>query len=244
MMGTERLPPGLTPPEVVILAGPFGSGKTEVAINLAIRWADLCPTYLADLDVVTPYFRSRDARAALAEAGVRVLSPAGDAAVYDVPVFAADVGEVLSDTAAGLVIDVGGQPHGAGVLIHWREALRARNANLCLVVNPRRPGADSAEAAAQLAVELADAAGLALSGIIANGNLGPQTSAADVAIGVAQAAELEKLLGVPTLMVCCPQHLVEEAGRAVRGLPVMDLRLYMRPVWEPPTADQSKRTLS
>jgi len=227
---------------VAILAGPFGSGKTEVAINLAIRWAELCTTYLADLDIVTPYFRSRDARAALTQAGIHVLSPVGDAGVYDAPVLPMVVGEAVNDTDSGLVIDVGGQPHGAGVLAHWREALRARNANLYLVVNPRRPGANSAAAAADLGARVADATGLLLSGIIANGNLGRQTTAADVVVGVEQATELEELLNVPTLMVCCPQHLVEEANRAARGLPVMGLRFYMRPVWERTTT--SKRTPS
>ncbi len=241
-MGTEGLPPVLTPPGVAILAGPFGSGKTEIAINLAIRWAGSCRTCLADLDIVTPYFRSRDARAALTQAQVRVLSPGGDAEVYDAPVLPAAVGEAVNDAGVGLVIDVGGQPHGAGVLAHWREALRARNANLCLVVNPRRPGADSAEVAAELGARVAEATGLPLSGIIANGNLGPQTTAADVRVGVQQATALEKLLDVPTLMVCCPQHLAEEANQAARGLPVMGLRLYMRPVWEETTT--SKRTPS
>lgn len=231
-METEALPAGLTPPAVAILAGPFGSGKTEIAINLARRWARTCPTHLADLDVVTPYFRSRDARAALTEAGVHVLSPGGQAEVYDVPALPTDVAAALTDAEVGVIVDIGGQPHGAGVLVHWREALRARSAKLCLVTNPRRPGAVLGSEVAELGARISGAAGLPISAIIANGNLGRETTMADVLAGLEQAQELEALLRVPTWLVCCPSHLVEECGRAARGLAVMGLHFYMRPAWE------------
>ena len=234
-MRTEALPAALTPPGVAILAGPFGSGKTEIAINLALQWAGRCTTYLADLDVVTPYFRSRDARAALTEAGVRVLSPGGQADVYDVPALPAETGSVLGDAGAGLIIDVGGQPHGAGVLVHWREALRARTAKLCLVVNPRRPGAESAGDVADLGTRISQAAGLPLAGLIANGNLGPATTAADVSAGMAQARQLEARLDVPIYVVCCALPPVEECEQLAEGLPVLGLSRYMRPAWEAPT---------
>jgi len=233
-MGTEALPDALTPPGVVILAGPFGSGKTEIAINLALQWAGRCATYLADLDIVTPYSRSRDARAALTEAGVHVLSPGGPADVYDLPVLPRDVGKVLSNTEAGLIIDVGGQPHGAGVLTHWREALRARTAKLYLVVNPRRPGAESADDVADLGIRISRAAGLPLAGIVANGNLGPATTAADVSAGIAQARQLEARLDVPVHVVCCALSSVEECKEVAEGLPVLGLSRYMRPAWESP----------
>jgi hypothetical protein len=230
-MATDRLPPGLEPPGVLILAGPFGSGKTEIAINLAERWARECPTYLADLDVVTPYYRSRDAGASLLKAGVRLLSPGGDAGAYDVPVLSSDVGRALADRQSGLVVDVGGQPHGAGVLLHWREPLLARQARTCLVVNPRRPGVASAHEVAKLAEAIAGATGLPMTGLIANGNLGPRTAAQDVAAGVAQARELEAHLGVPTLAVCCAAHLAGECAQVGDGLPILTLSFHMRPPW-------------
>lgn len=234
-MRTEALPAPLAPPGVVILAGPFGSGKTEIAINLALRWAGLCTTYLADLDVVTPYFRSRDARATLREANVRVLSPGGQADVHDMPALPAETGSVLGDADAGLIIDVGGQPNGAGVLVHWREALRARAAKLCLVVNPRRPGAESADDVADLAIQISQAAGLPLAGVIANGNLGPATTVADVAAGIGLARQLEARLDVPIHVVCCALPSVEKCEEVAEGLPVLGLSRYMRPAWEAPT---------
>ncbi len=230
-MGTDQLPPALAPPGVLILAGPFGSGKTEIAINLALRWARDCPTYLADLDVVTPYYRSRDAGAALARAGVEVLSPEGDAGAYDVPVLSSDVGRALGHQESGLVIDVGGQPHGAGVLLHWRDALLAREARTCLVINPRRPEAAGADEMTWLARAIAEATRLPLTGLVANGNLGPQTALDDIALGVSQARELEDRLGVPTLAVCCAPELAAECATVAEGLPIIVLSFHMRPPW-------------
>ena len=232
-MGTEPLPPGLAPPGVLVLAGPFGSGKTEIAINLAERWARDCPTYLADLDVVTPYYRSRDVNAFLTGVGVHLLAPEGDAGTYDVPCLPQGFGSALGDERSGLLIDVGGQPHGAGVLVNWREALRAREPRTCLVVNPRRPGASRAAEVAQLGEAIARATGLPLTGLIANGNLGAQTTVADIAAGVRQARELEGLLQAPTLAVCGGRELLGQCPKVADGLPVLGLTFHMRPPWAP-----------
>jgi hypothetical protein len=229
-MEAEKLPPGLAPPGVIIPAGPFGSGKTEIALNLAERWAGEGPTYLADLDVVTPYFRSRDAGASLRAAGVRLVSPEGEAGVYDTPVLPREMGRALADRESSLVIDVGGRPHGAGVLVHWRQELRAREARLVLVVNPLRPEEASPAEAAELARTIAESVGLRLSGIIANGNLGPQTTRAHVAAGVRQARELERLLGAPILAVGVASARGDET-EAAEGLPLLELKLHLRPPW-------------
>jgi hypothetical protein len=233
-MASDDLPAGLSPPGPLVLAGPFGSGKTEIAINLARRWAERIPTYLADLDVITPYFRPRDIAPSLAEARVRVLAPGGAAGALDGPVFPRGMGAAVMDAHSGLVIDVGGQPQGAGVLAHWREALLARGAKTCLVVNPRRPGAGSAEDLARVGRAISDRAGLPLSGIIANGNLGTQTTVADALEGLHVAWALEQLLRVPVWALCCPAELADGCAAEAPGVPVFGLTFYLRPSWERP----------
>jgi len=229
-MTTHTLPAELAPPGPVILAGPFGSGKTEIAINLALRWAEQGPTDLADLDVVTPYYRPRDIARELARRGVRVLAPGGNAGAFDGPVLPQEMPAAIADTERGLIIDVGGQPHGAGVLAHWREALAARSANVILVVNPRRLEGDSPGELAGLAQAIVARAGLPLGGVIANGNLGARTVAADVLEGRRTAEAVARSLGVPLLAVCCPLELAAEC--AAGAVPVFGLRFYLRPPWE------------
>ncbi len=70
---------------LVFLTGHYGSGKSEVAVNLAIRNHG---GYLVDLDVVNPYFRSRESGIPLSEAGVEVISsPLKDGVYADMPFF-------------------------------------------------------------------------------------------------------------------------------------------------------------
>jgi len=229
---TESLPSGLTPPGVLVLAGPFGSGKTEISINLALRWARHGPVYLADLDVVTPYFRPRDIAAELTAQGVRVLAPGGGPGAFDGPVLPHEMPAAIAGAGSSLLIDVGGQPHGAGVLAHWREALLARNANVALVVNPRRPDGDSVEGLAGLAEAIVARAGLPLGGVVANGNLGPQTTVADGLDGLRVGEALARRLGVSVLAACCPKELVAEFAGLAGSTPVLGLRFYLRPAWE------------
>jgi len=230
-MPTDALPLDLTPPGVAILAGPFGSGKTEIAINLAIRWAAECPTYLADLDVVTPYFRSREHVAPLTEAGVTVLAPEGVGAAFDTPVLPTRMPRALADSDSGLVIDIGGQRHGAGVLVHWQEAFRARDAKIHFVINPRRPGAADPRQMAALADQISSVTGLPYAGVIANGNIGKDTVSDDVLGGLRHARDLGEILGVSVSCACCPAELASEIAEVV-DVPVLALTFYLRPPWE------------
>lgn len=239
-MAIDPLPPELSPPGVLVLSGPFGSGKTEIAINLARRWAADCPTYLADLDVVTPYFRSREQAGPLAEAGVRVLAPEGPAAEFDSPVLPVETARAISDETSGLILDIGGQVQGAGVLVHWQEALLARNAKGCLVVNPRRPEAQDPDRVLALADEIAEACGLPFSGVIANGNLGAATATEDVAEGLEHAREVAQRLGVEVLAYCYHEALGKAVQALGEGIPALPIHRYMRPPWEAPTGPERR----
>ena len=53
---------------IVIIVGNYGSGKTEVSINLAVNQRRAgSEVKVADLDLVNPYFRTREARKPLSD---------------------------------------------------------------------------------------------------------------------------------------------------------------------------------
>ena len=60
-----------------IIVGHYGSGKTNVAVNLALLAKKEHPetrVKIADLDIVNPYFRTKDSEEKLRRAGVSVIS--------------------------------------------------------------------------------------------------------------------------------------------------------------------------
>ena len=81
---------------IVIIVGNYGSGKTEVSINLAVNQKRAgVDVKIADLDLVNPYFRTREARKPLLKLGIEVVVPEEKYLQADLP--------ILSPVVAGLI---------------------------------------------------------------------------------------------------------------------------------------------
>jgi hypothetical protein len=220
----------LSPAAVVAFIGPFGTGKTEIAINysLAAQRAGR-KTYLLDFDIVTPYFRVGDYRQQLEEMGVRVIAAEGALASFESPSISPEVAGALQDGDGHVILDVGGDPEGARLLAVYRPQLAAREHELWLVVNPYRPGssADSVEAMGR-AIE--DVTGLRISGLVANPHLGPMTKPAHIEKGLKLVSEASDRSGRPIAFVAVAEQLLAELPAI--GAPVLPLRLFVRLPWE------------
>ena len=106
---------------VSILTGHYGTGKTEVSVNLALALAaEGEQVMLADLDIVNPYFRSRERRPLLEKAGVRVISSSQACSDADVPALPAELLTILENREIRGILDIGGDPVGARVLAQDR----------------------------------------------------------------------------------------------------------------------------
>ena len=122
---------------VTIVTGHYGTGKTEFAVNLALALAAGGErVMLADLDIVNPYFRSRERRELLEEAGVRLVATPRALADADVPALPAELHTVLEDRSVRGVLDVGGDPSGARVLARFRPRLLKRTISCCMFSTP------------------------------------------------------------------------------------------------------------
>ncbi len=208
--GYERLGPH----SPVILIGEFGSGKTELAINLAMYWAEGtdCPDpLLVDLDLVTPYFRSREKRQQLEEAGVQVLYPDSFSEGIHLPVLPPAVQEKI-ESAQRCVVDVAGSEAGTRVLAGMSSITRQPDSQCVLVVNSYRPGSRSSGAIVRRARQLQQIGRLQIDAVFANANLAEATDEETVLSGLDIIADAAQSLDLPVAAVGVTSHLLEDGA--------------------------------
>jgi len=226
----------LSPAAVVAFIGPLGTGKTEVAINYSLAALSAGrKAYLADFDIVTPYFRVGDCRQELEQIGVRVIAARGALASFENPSLVPEVGGALQDADGHVVLDVGGDPEGARLLSVYREQIAARRHELWLVVNPYRPGS-SLDSVAALRQSVEEATTLSVTGLVGNPHLGPLTRTDHIQRGLALVTEASVSIQCPLVFLAVAEHLIGELGAAF--VPVLPLRLFMRLPWETPQGQE------
>lgn len=214
---------------LTIFAGHYGSGKTNIALNYAryLKREDL-PVTIADLDIVNPYFRTKDSEAALAAEGISLICSPFANSNLDVPAMPKEIYALVSDRQIYSVLDVGGDDRGALALGRYVPEIRAENNyDMALVISRARPLTRTPEQVEEIRREIEAACGLSFTSIVNNTNLGLQTSAEDVLASVAFAEQTAKLTGLPIKMTCCAQALYPELQGKIENLfPLALQKLY------------------
>ena len=219
---------------ISILVGHFGSGKTEIALNLALQLATRRDdVVVVDLDVVKPYFRSRSAREFMAGRGVRVVAPDGELAHADLPIVLPEVRRVLQDPECRVLVDAGGDPVGARVLGSLADVVPSEEAELLVVLNFRRPSTTSVDEAVAMVRAIESAARLAVAGLFSNTHLLGETTAEVVRRGLAMARQTATLLGVPVVGVGCDEATAASLAGVELGCPVVTLARLIAPPFAP-----------
>jgi hypothetical protein len=220
----------LSPCRLIIITGPFGSGKTEVGLSYALASAAAKrPTALADLDIVNPYFRAQDHRAELERAGVRVAAPEEEMSHYELPALSPELRAVMTDPSLYAIADVGGDPVGARVLGAFRPYLNRDDLELWLVINPWRPRAVHGDLP-QLVADIQREAGLDADAIISCPNLGHETGVEEVREGHRRVTAYAHDAGLPIRFLAVDERLVAEVEDL--GVPLWPMRLRVRLPWE------------
>lgn len=216
---------------LTVVVGHFGSGKTEFAVNLALHLAERhSPTALADLDVVDPYFRSRECAELLRTRNIRLISSSQTCADADLPSMPPDVMALMDDPAIHGVLDIGGDAAGARVLARYRHRLKDCGARVLCVVNANRPLTNTAEKTIRYLRSIESAAGMAIGGLVNNTHLCDKTELEDILTGAAMAGEVSAETGIPIICHAVPGRLADVAHGHVA--PVFPLELYMKKPWE------------
>lgn len=218
MTATER---------VTLFAGHYGSGKTNVAVNYAVALSRSGPTAIADLDIVNPYFRTKDAEKVLKENGIRLIASDYAESNVDLPALPADAYSLIDDRSVKAVIDVGGDDRGALALGRYAPGIKAENDyRMLLVVNMYRPLTSTPEDCAAIMREIRQAAGIDFTGIVNNSNLGEETTADDVLRSAEFANGLSKLTGLPVVMTAVEKSVAPRLEGRIEN--IFPIEVYVR----------------
>lgn len=216
---------------VSIITGHYGTGKTEFSVNLALALAaEGKRVMLADLDIVNPYFRSRERRPQLEAAGIQVISSSQACSDADVPALPAELLAILENRDIRGILDIGGDPVGARVLARFQPKIVQEDYQLIFVLNANRPEVREAEHAIAYLRSIEAVTGLTCSGIVNNTHLCGETTPAEIRKGAALAEAVSRQTGIPIL---CHTAEVRFAD-AVSDLrePVFPITINMKKPWE------------
>ena len=205
---------------VTLLSGHYGSGKTNIAVNLALRLREAYPRVaVADLDIVNPYFRTKDSDADFAHAGIRLISSAFANSNLDLPAMPQDLYAITDDRSLHVIVDVGGDDRGALALGRLAPALLEENDyEMLFVINRFRPLTRDAASTVEVKAEIEAACGIPFTGIVNNSNLGAETTAETVLFSLAYADEVSALTGLPVVYTSVEASLCEQLAGKVPNL--------------------------
>lgn len=194
---------------ITLLSGHYGSGKTNIAVNLARRLrASRENVAVADIDIVNPYFRTKDSQAELEGAGIRLISSPYAGSNVDLPALPDEVYSITDDRSVTAVVDVGGDDRGALALGRWRDAiLQEGDYEMLFVINRFRPLTATPEDAVEVMREIEIASGIPFTAVVNNSNLGDETTARDVLESGAYAANVCAISALPLKMTTVREEL-------------------------------------
>ena len=214
-----------------IFTGYYGSGKTEIAINYALQLAKQNPRVcVVDLDIVNPYFCSRDVRDDLEAAGIRMISSNPAFSNVELGVVSPEVMAVFNDKNQEVVIDVGGDDLGALALGQFNRYFQMESYEVNLVINTHRPDTATEGDVKDCLTRIQGASRLKVTHLIANTNLSYETTVADVLEGDTFVAELADKWGIPHRFTVCRRDLSAEVTQSARG-EVFPIDIFMKPPW-------------
>ena len=216
---------------ITVFAGHYGSGKTNIAVNYALGIAGLGrKTAIADIDIVNPYFRTKDSERVLKDAGIRLISSEYANTNVDTPALPADIYSVFADKSVTAVVDVGGDDRGALALGRYVPYMKQEDDyEMLYVINKYRYLTADAASAVEIMHEIETAAGVNFTGIVNNSNIGEETTADSVLASCKYANEIAHLTGLDIKMTTVKYELISELSGKIDNL--QPIKLYVRQSW-------------
>lgn len=215
---------------LTLLCGHYGSGKTNVAVNMAF---DLKNQYdnvaVADLDIVNPYFRTKDSLKDFNERNIRLICSEYANSNLDIPALPQDMYAITDDRTLKVILDIGGDDRGALALGRLAPQINEENDfEMLMVINKFRPLTPDAQSTIEVMREVESAGGIRFTGLVNNSNLGEETTAEDVLTSMEYADSVSKASGLPVVMTSVKEDLFNELNGKIPNL--FPLKLQEKPV--------------
>ena len=213
---------------VTIFAGHYGSGKTNIAVSYALSLAkEGKDVTIADLDIVNPYYRTKDSSEILEKNGIDLISSPYANTNVDVPALPSEAYRVTDDLGRYAVIDVGGDDRGALAMGRYApKLLEENNFDMFAVINCFRPLTADAQSTVEVMREVELACKMPFTGIINNSNLGQDTTEDTVLSSLAYADEVSRLTGLPIVMTSVLERLYPQLKEKIPN--AFPINIYVR----------------
>ena len=214
---------------ITLFAGHYGSGKTNIALNYARMLKKAGEKVaIADLDIVNPYFRTKDSAADLQAEGIDLIVSDFANSNVDFPAMPKEIYALVAERDRKIVMDIGGDDRGALALGRYVPDIKAEgDYEMLAVVNASRPLTQTAADTVEVLREIEAASQLPFTGIVNNTNLGQQTTAETVLNSRAYADEIAALMNLPVCFTCAPAAIAAELKGKIENLfPLEIQKLY------------------
>ena len=205
---------------VTLLCGHYGSGKTNVAVNMAYdQKTKYEKVAIADLDIVNPYFRTKDSADDFEKQGIELICSEYAGSNVDIPALPQQIYSICDQKDKQVIIDVGGDDRGAYALGRISPGILEENDyEMLFVINCFRPLTRDAESTLEVMREIEDAAKIKFTAIVNNSNLGEETKREDVLKSLAYAEEISQKTGLPIKCTSVYNRLYDDLKNEIPNL--------------------------
>lgn len=213
--------------QTFVYVGMFGSGKTELAINTAINLRkQVSRVALVDIDVISPYFRSRDEQRVLETKKIKLIAPQGALSHADLPIVTVQMGGYISNPDYFTVADVGGNEYGATVLGSLKSFLDSSNKSVFFVINTLRPFSTTLDEIVSNVQRISKSGKIKIDYLVCNTNIGSETNGDDIQRGEEIVGKVSEYLEIPVAFTAVKDG-IEYSGK----FPVFKLKRYLNNPW-------------
>lgn len=214
-----------------VFTGHFGSGKTEISLNYALKLAaEGKKVTIADLDIVNPYFCSRDEQELLESKGIKLIATPKEYANAELGTIPLNTLSVFNDKSYDVVIDVGGDDMGAVALGQYHGYFQMEDYDMYFVINTNRPFTNGVEGVVEFIRDIERASRIKVKYLINNTNLSYETTIEDILEGQRVAREVSEKTGLPIRYTTVREDLVPELPEEIEG-EIFPISIFMLPPW-------------